>query len=223
MERLFYNTGSISSHFLSHPAWKIYIFYLDGPNNSMMQRDSIGTEFPPPCLQSSSHFLVLSIFPTSKVFQCFICLKNNPNLYSILLLCWDWQGCFQNKKWQKLSLLLWCLCSFSVSSGYSLLGISGIFSSMSPFLPISACLTELWHILGEVQFFEKCLNSKILFSFETLTYLESYSCVGWVFGLWTYFSVPLPFLKHKCPSLKAQSILFSWQVSSMAKWLSHFT
>lgn len=82
-----YNTGTISSHFLSHPAWKIWMFYLNGAHNSMMQRNSKGTDFPPPCLKISSHFLALSAFPTSKVCQCFICLKNTPTLYSILLLC----------------------------------------------------------------------------------------------------------------------------------------
>lgn len=123
-----------------------------------MQRNSNGTSFPPPCLKFSSHFLVLSAFPTSKVRQCFICLKKNPifvfNTSALLglarlLVC----AVFRNKKRQQPSLLVQWLCSFSVSSGYSLFGILGISQSMSPFLPISAALTGLWHI---VQFSEKC-------------------------------------------------------------------
>lgn len=124
------HNGTISSHFLSHAAWKIWIFYLDGPHNSMMHRHSSGTEFPPPRLKFSSHFFVLSAFPTSKVCQCFICLEKTQ--LCIQYFCFAGTGkaprpVFKNKKWQQLSLLVQCLCSFSVSPGYSLFGISGLF------------------------------------------------------------------------------------------------
>lgn len=107
------NTGTISSHFLFHPAWKIQIFYLDGPHNLMMQRDSSGTEFPSPCLKLSSYFLVSSVFPTSKVSSPVFHLvekKHNFvfNTFTLLglarlLVC----AVFKNKKWQ-LSLLERC-------------------------------------------------------------------------------------------------------------------